>query len=321
MMHRMTSALTAVALASVCLLAMAPQAEAAGPCSPGFRLAKARSALSNTSASTGVKCVPAKPQKPSKEGSNKNKRNREPVTFKPDPYEYAYAYSCPGGHAGNLVVGQIVGESCEMAADACAEDGASAQPELRVYRRLRTGGPWVFHNVSCGPQNLPAGAQPPPAIPTQGQIIEAFQSLPFAKPSVNIQPEGDVTLVNLPTYFEAQWPAGTLGPGDISKKVQLLSWSIEFRIDPARYNYDFGDGTSSGPTKDLGGPYPSGKIRHTYKQPTPAAAVKVDAELTGSYRVNGGANWIPLGGVADLQDEPVVTLQVREAKARLYSKQ
>jgi len=48
----------------------------------------------------------------------------------------------------------------------------------------------------------------------------------------------------------------------------------------------------------------------------PAAAVKVDATLTGSYRVNGGA-WIDLGGVADLQDEPVTTLQVREAKSRL----
>ena len=97
-------------------------------------------------------------------------------------------------------------------------------------------------------------------------------SLPFAKPTVNIQPEGDVTLVNLPTYFEAQWPAGKLGPGDISKPVQLLSWSIEFRIDPAAYNYDFGDGSFSGPTADLGGPYPEGKIRHTYKQPNPAAA-------------------------------------------------
>ncbi|MEO7268437.1 MAG: hypothetical protein ABIW49_04435 [Knoellia sp.] len=123
----------------------------------------------------------------------------------------------------------------------------------------------------------------------------------------------------MPTYFEAQWPAGNLGPGDISKPVQLLSWSIEFRIDPAAYNYDFGDGSRSGPTGDVGGPYPEGKIRHTYKQPNPAASVKVDAELTGSYRVNGGANWIPLNGIADLQNEPVATLQVREAKARLYN--
>ncbi|MFC7488311.1 hypothetical protein ACOCJ7_09570 [Knoellia sp. CPCC 206453] len=300
--------------------AMTSQAQAASPCPAGFRLAKARSALGNTSANTAAKCVPIKPKDRPRGRSNDGGKKPEPVVFKPDPYEYAYTYSCPGGNAGNLVPGQITGESCEQATAACAEEGDGAQPELRVYRRLRTGGPWEFTGVSCGPRDLPPGAQPPPAIPTQGQIIEAFRSLPFAKPTVNIQPEGDVTLVNLPTYFEAQWPSRGLGPGDISPKVQLLSWSIEFRIDPAAYNYDFGDGASSGRTNDLGGPYPEGKIQHSYEEPS-EAAVKVDAELTGSYRVNGGANWIPLGGVADLQDEPVVTLQIREAKARLYGSQ
>lgn len=103
------------------------------------------------------------------------------------------------------------------------------------------------------------------------EIVLALRELPFAKPTENVQPEGDVTLVNLPTYFEAQWPTGTLGPGDVSKKVQLLSWAVEFRINPASYNYSFGDGGS----------------------------------------------WVDLDGVADLQDEPVTTLQVREAKARL----
>lgn len=320
-MTKIRQYLTGLTLLALVQISGVQHASAAGGCPPGLVPAGASAVLSDTSAGAGLKCrAPGKP-KSKKPTGGKGDGGGEPVVFKPDPYEYAYKYSCPGGNAGNLVVGQISGESCEMAADACAEEGDGAQPELRVYRRLRTGGPWGFFDLSCGPRDLPPGAQPPPAIPTQGQIVEAFKSLPFAKPAVNIQPEGDVTLVNLPTYFEAQWPASKLGPGDISKKVQLLSWSIEFRIDPARYNYDFGDGEFSGATTDLGGPYPAGKIRHTYKQPKAAAAVKVDAELTGSYRVNGGANWIPLGGVADLQDEPVVTLQVREAKSRLYGKQ
>ncbi|PRY50794.1 hypothetical protein BCF74_13816 [Knoellia remsis] len=185
-----------------------------------------------------------------------------------------------------------------------------------VWRRpkdLSAG--WTFAGQSCGGLDTPAPAPPP--VPTAGQILTAFKALPFAKPTVNIQPEGDVTLVNLPTYYEAQWPATGLKPGDISKPLQLLSWSIEFRIDPAAYNYSFGDGTESGWTEDQGGPYPEGTVRHTYKD-TGEGPVKVDAQLTGSYRVNGGANWIPLDGFADLQDEPVTTITVREAKARLY---
>lgn len=248
------------------------------------------------------------------------KPGRPAQPIKVDPYNYAYAYACGGTNLSALSVGHISGEPCDTAAVACEFQGAeSGAQRLRVFRRLKTGGPWQMSGTTCGASDLPPGVPAPPPIPTVAQIQAAFLRLPFAKPSVNIQPEGDVTLVNLPTYFEAKWPAAKLGPGDISAPVQLLSWSIEFRIDPATYNYDFGDGTFSGATEDLGGPYPEGLIRHTYKQPNPAVPVKVDAELTGSYRVNGGANWIPLNGVADLQDEPVVTLEVREAKARLYN--
>lgn len=243
----------------------------------------------------------------------------EPVAATPEvAYEYAWAIACPGFDVGTLVAGSTVGDTCATANAACVNQGIGTN--RLVYRRvLGSRGAWIPIGTTCG-NSTPQGAPPAPPIPTLAQIQRAFLALPFAKPTVNIQPEGDVTLVNLPTYFEAQWPSGKLGPGDISKPVQLLSWSIEFRIDPAEYNYTYGDGTASGPTADLGGPHPEGRIRHTYQQPNPAAAVKVDATLTGSYRVNGGANWIPLSGVADLQDEPVVTLEVREAKARLYGR-
>lgn len=206
--------------------------------------------------------------------------------------------------------------SCGLALSRCAPVDGREVNQLYVWRRLAGTSQWFWNGTSCGSANLPNTVEPAPAVPTLNQIVLAFRELPFAKPTVNIQPEGDVTLVNLPTYFEAHWPATKLGPGDVSEKVQLLSWSIEFRINPASYKYSYGDGTESDWTDDLGGPYPEGLIRHTYKQPTPAAKVKVDATLTGSYRVNDGS-WVDLDGVADLQQEPVTTLQVREAKARL----
>ncbi|WP_229708890.1 hypothetical protein [Knoellia flava] len=208
--------------------------------------------------------------------------------------------------------------SCSLAISACPPVAGRAVNQLYLWRRIVGTTRWFFNGTTCGSANLPNTVSTPPPTPTLADILAAFRELPFGKPTVNIQPEGDVTLVNLPTYFEAQWPAGRLGPGDVSKPVQLLSWSVEFRIDPARYDFDFGDGSSSGWTTDRGGPHPDGGIRHTYDQSRPQAQVKVDATLTGSYRVGGGA-WVPLDGLADLQDEPVTTLQVREAKARLQT--
>lgn len=150
------------------------------------------------------------------------------------------------------------------------------------------------------------------------QIQQAFLDLPFGKPTVSVQPVGGTTLVNLPTFYEIGWDGSGLEPGQISAPVQLLSWSVEFQPLTQSFDVDFGDGTRSGPTTDIGGKYPDGSIQHTYTQPTPAANVRVDAVLTGRFRVNGGA-WIPVGGVADLQDEPVTVLRVAEARARLYN--
>lgn len=209
---------------------------------------------------------------------------------------------------------------CTLALTACSRRTPPSDEVMYYVWTRQPGKGWVRVGDTCGTSDVPPGTPAPPPVPTFGQIQTAFRALPFAQPAVNIQPEGDVTLVNLPTYFEAQWPASGLAPGEVSEKVQLLSWSVEFKIAPGTYNYDFGDGTRSGATKDLGGPHPKGNIRHTYQQPNPAAQVKVDGQLTGWFRVNGGA-WEPIDTVAELQNEPVVTLQVREAKARLYGKQ
>lgn len=250
-------------------------------------------------------------------GQNKTNNDREPDS-KPDPYEYQLRLACGSGRVSSVDGSDDT--NCTYALTACSYQVPPSDEVLYyVWRRLRgSDGPYVLSGQSCGTQDAPAGTAPPPPVPTFGQIQEAFRALPFAKPQVNIQPEGDVTLVNLPTYFEAKWPDAGLSPGEVSEKVQLLSWSVEFKIAPGTYDFKFGDGQRSGATKDLGGPHPEGNIRHTYTQHTKAAEVKVDAELTGWYRVNGG-EWESIDTVADLQDEPVVNLEVREAKSRLYN--
>lgn len=151
------------------------------------------------------------------------------------------------------------------------------------------------------------------------QIRQAFADLPFGRPTVAIQPVGGKTLVNLPTFYEVKWDGSGLEPGQISPAVQLLSWSVEFEVGLESYEISFGDGDTSGKTTDIGGPFPSGSIRHTYTQPIAAAEVTAQTHLVGRFRVNGGA-WMDLTGTADLQNEPVTTLEVAEAHAQLVTR-
>jgi len=237
-----------------------------------------------------------------------------------DPFEYRLTLAC-GYDRVSDVEGSSDVTNCTFALTACQyRNPPSDKPLYYLWRKAKepADSPWVLQGEMCGTEDAPEAAAPPP-VPTMGQIQDAFKRLPFSKPTVRVEPKGNVTLVNLPTYYEATWPddAG-LQPGEVSAPVQLLSWSVEFKISSRSYNFHYGDGSSSGPVHDAGGSYPDGSVKHIYQQPNDAAAVSVDSQLTGQFRVNGG-DWMDIDTVADLQNEPVTTLEVREAKARLYS--
>ena len=148
-------------------------------------------------------------------------------------------------------------------------------------------------------------------------IREAFHDTDFSVPTVNIQPEGDVTLVNLPTYFEVKFPNAGFGPEEIDTPdpARLLGYRIEVRPVLKSVTYQLG-AQSIGPTTSLGGPHPTGDITVTYARPG-EQQVRVDIVYTGQFRV-GGSQWFDIPGEVDLRGAPV-TLTVREAKSRLYS--
>lgn len=224
--------------------------------------------------------------------------------------------TCTGGSLDPACSAAII--DCRM------NPNASGPPRLVWQRQVGTD-QWYGPQMTCLP-GTPAPPDvndptiprtpPPPPVPTIAQIRSAFLELPFAKPSVSMQPVGNKTLVGLQTYYQADWPdTDDLQPGDISDSVKLLSWTIQFKIQAKDYRYTYGDGTNSGWTTSQGGVHPDGDITHTYKA-TGTRSVKVDARLVGQYRVNGGA-WQDLGAVADLQDEPVTQLQVAGTRTRL----
>ena len=148
-------------------------------------------------------------------------------------------------------------------------------------------------------------------------IRQAFHDTVFSLPTVNIQPEGDVTLVNLPTYFEVKFPAAGFGPDEVDTPdpARLLGYHVEVRPRLKSITYHLGTMTI-GPTTSLGGPHPTGDIRATYAQPG-SHEVRADIVYTGQFRV-GGSQWFDIPGDVDLQGTPV-TLTVREATSRLYT--
>lgn len=240
------------------------------------------------------------------------------VTATVDPFVFRLTIACGRGRVSSAGGSDDAG-ACREAFTGCRYRGTASEQAMYVlWQRPRTdpGAAWLFVGLVCRGDTLPAEVAVP-AVPSMAQIRAAFLRLPFAKPVVRVQPVGGVTLVNLPTYYEATWPGDArLAPGEVSMPVKLLSWTVQFEVSVKDYRYRWGDGASSEVTTDPGGPYPTGRVVHTYDRALARAPVAVDARLTGRFRANGG-EWVDLDAVADLQDEPVTMLAVKEARARL----
>jgi hypothetical protein len=195
-------------------------------------------------------------------------------------------------------------------------------PAVAVFRRQldRAGKPspgpagrWEQAGITCFPDLVPGAGRGL----TMAMIRDAFHDTDFSVPTVNIQPENDVTLVNLPTFFELRFPEAGFGPDEVDTPdpARLLGYRIEVRPRLKSVTYHLGT-TTIGPTTSLGGPHPTGDIRATYTQPG-KHQVRADIVYTGQFRVSG-SQWFDIPGDVNLRGTPV-TLTVREATARLYT--
>ncbi len=231
-------------------------------------------------------------------------------------YEFASVSPC-GGFPGRPGSDDLCGYALAL----CLNDPGRG-PAVAIFRREvdagRTpvsgaSGEWESRGITCFPELVP-GAGP---VLTMAMIEEAFHDTAFSVPTVNIQPEGDVTLVNLPTYFEVRFPEQGFGPDEVDTPdpARLLGHHVEVRPRLKSVTYHLGD-TTIGPTTDLGGPYPDGDVVTTYTRPG-SVQVRVDIVYTGQFRV-GGSDWFDIPGRVELQGTPV-SLAVREARTRLYT--
>lgn len=230
-------------------------------------------------------------------------------------FEYTSATACPLSTPG----GANADIPCLSAVQACA--GNTPQqgqgPQVRLYRReldangipMATG--WQLIGTTCSPDLVPGKP-----VLGMAQILAAFHNTAWAKPTVHVQPEGNVTLVTLPTYFEVAWPTAGFQPGEIDSTA-LLGNRVRIRPTVKSYSYVFGDGTSSGPTLSPGGSYPDGDVTHAYAK-AGSYNSHIDITYGGEFSVAGGA-WIPIPDTVTVAG-PLQPLTVRTARAHLVTR-
>lgn len=118
----------------------------------------------------------------------------------------------------------------------------------------------------------------------------------------------------LPAYFWVRPPADLLptpfGNGQITETIT---------IDPQRYNWTWGDATTSGWTKDAGAPYPSGTLTHRYDMAGHYAG-HVDTEWGATYTITvAGQTFGPYDAVGTLTKRQAFAVTVLQARSTLVS--
>jgi len=246
---------------------------------------------------------------------NRAKKGQDLQTGVPDKrvWEYTSATACQLSIAGTM--GADV--PCASAVAACAGNtpAQGLGPQVRLYRRelgpngLPLPSGWELLGMTCSPESVPGK-------PVLGMalILTAFHNTPWALLTVHIQPEGNVTLVTLPTYFEVRWQDAGFQPGEV-ETVSLMGRQVRIRPTNNNFTYVFGDGSTL-PTGSPGGVYPDGDVTHVYAKAGTYSS-HIDISYGGDFSVDGG-EWITIPDTIDVPGR-AQPLTVKTAHARLVS--
>lgn len=225
-------------------------------------------------------------------------------------YEYDTKFRCPSNLPGREEV------SCAESINGCKNvNNAGTGDVYRIWRRVdvdeNTRGSWDIVGITCWPELVPGSNKP---RLTLAMIEHEWSLTPFTKPQLSIQPVKNRTLVTLPTYFKLSWPEIGYQPGE-ERTLTLLGRTIKIRPTLKTNTYNFGDGTTSGPTTSLGGTWPEGDIRHAYDNPG-KFQTNVATTYGGQYSLDGGP-WDDLPGTTTITS-PGEPLQVLTTSNHLY---
>lgn len=210
----------------------------------------------------------------------------------------------------------------------CRGGGAQGDgPMMIVYRRWvdPSGKPvpapgtsevsdWEQVGTTCLPDLVPGAVK----RPSVAMIINAFHLTPWAKGTISTQPKGDVTLVNLKTFYQVNWSAAGFQPGEVESinPATMYGFRVEVRPKLVNYVYHFGDGATDGPTTSPGGVWPDGDVIHTYTRRGEFTSY-VEVTFGADFRVNGGP-WIEVPDTVTVA-QPGTVVTVKEKRAVLVN--
>lgn len=196
------------------------------------------------------------------------------------------------------------------------EDGKSGIPAVwKVAPKSLTNPEWSDWTANGNGPTCLYDEKPEDLLPRiAARIQQEFQNLPIAPATVTAQPNPH-TLKGAETNIFADATEQQFDVTILGQRVHLVATPVE-------YAYNYGDGTTFGPTPVAGGPLPQAewgtktRTSHVYQQ-TGGFPVVVTTSYRGTYSVNSGPN-LPISGTGQFAS-PAQTLQVWRSITKNYA--
>jgi PKD domain len=227
-----------------------------------------------------------------------------PIGFNLGPYEYKYEFLC-------LIEDNNFDKACLTGTIQCtaAEGG---RPILWYWSPRGFVPPeWrPLDQPSCIYSEDPSNVLDDIAA----QIQEAFEHSPVLPATVASQP-GPNTLRGANTNFYADATTQIFD-------IELLGQQVHIVATPVQYSWNYGDGTTLGPTPAAGAPLPQArwgeKTATSHSYPTTGDyVVSLTTHFRGTYAVNGGPA-LPIPGEGSFTSPPL-RVSVWRAETKNYA--
>ncbi len=201
-------------------------------------------------------------------------------------FEYQYRVACSGD-------GTNPGRTALCAESLLGCPGEPGPLTLVFRREVRGTGEVVRPYYLIGSTCFPGTRLGRPLL-TLAHIREALATVPWATLNTGMQPPNNLTLVTVPVFYQAQWATEGISPGEVVAidPARMLGYRVELRPVLVGYTYQFGDGTSFGPTPTPAAPTPTvGSPTPTRKPaPTRCASMPPSAPSSVSTAARGPAS-------------------------------
>lgn len=219
-----------------------------------------------------------------------------------DPGNYSLVDLCAGGSNA---------EACEARESCTLLDGSQGQNLYVEYAEPGAEAKRATRPICSPADQVPEGDEP---MPLPVFTVEDLRRLEVSPAVTAVEPEPD-TLVGLHTNMYAS-------AEDQVFDTELAGFPVQVRVTPVSYTWDYGDGTTFGPTELSGGPLPAGSwdeptdTSHQYAD-TGDVSVVLTTEFAGEYSISGGP-WLPVDGTSTVSSDPVA-LSVWRSTVRNYA--